>query len=100
MDNLQVIPPILLSQLFRMSTSSAKIWSFIVAAMLMWSCSSQRQNKEITEVPDAKDFVKVGSGPSGMEGPAVSKNGVLYFVNAGKNGNIGRVDLESGSLIF
>ena len=60
------------------------------------SCSSQKQKEKYVKVPEASDFVKVGNGPSGMEGPAVNRDGTLYFVNADKNGNIGRAGLSTG----
>ena len=64
---------------------------------LILSCSP-KNNKTIEEdsfVLETRDLVRVANGSSGMEGPAV-KDGILYFVNAGKNGNIGRIDLSSG----
>lgn len=72
---------------------------FIFAFAIVFGCSSEKKKEgeasKIPDIPIASDFVKVGTGPSGMEGPAVSKDGILYFVNADKNGNIGRVDLST-----
>ncbi len=72
---------------------------FIFAFSIIFGCSSEKKKEgeasKIPDIPIASDFVKVGTGPSGMEGPAVSKDGILYFVNADKNGNIGRVDLAT-----
>ncbi|MEO9853588.1 MAG: SMP-30/gluconolactonase/LRE family protein [Reichenbachiella sp.] len=39
----------------------------------------------------AKDFVFVGDYSQGLEGPAVNKQGDLFFVNPQRNGTIGKV---------
>jgi len=77
--------------------SSQKSLLFAGCCSFILACSSGTNKVVEQTVVDLKthDLVKVAEGPSGMEGPAVSKDGVLYFVNAGKNGNIGRVDLST-----
>ena len=49
---------------------------------------------------EARDYVFVGEFTRGLEGPAVDKNGNLYFVNPYKNGSIGKVDPNGNFTVF
>ena len=41
-----------------------------------------------------EDLVFVGEYTSGLEGPAVDREGNLYFVNPIRSGSVGKVDTE------
>ncbi|MCG2459323.1 SMP-30/gluconolactonase/LRE family protein [Flavobacteriaceae bacterium F89] len=49
---------------------------------------------------ESETFTKAGGFPSGIEGPAVDFNGVLYAVNYEKPGTVGRVDLDGQVTLF
>ena len=49
---------------------------------------------------ESKAFTEPGGFPSGIEGPAVDKNGVLYAVNFAKTGTIGQVSPDGKANLF
>ena len=55
---------------------------------------------EEQEMKKSENFVHVGDFTKGLEGPAVDKNGNLYFVNYQKSGTIGRVDTDNNVTIY
>ncbi|MDA0194491.1 MAG: SMP-30/gluconolactonase/LRE family protein [Bacteroidetes bacterium] len=63
---------------------------------LLSACSSAEKKEVESESFDLKthDLAKVADRPNGLEGPAVW-DGILYFVNADRNGNICRLDLST-----
>lgn len=52
------------------------------------------------ELYKASDYVYVGTFTKGLEGPAVDRDGNLYFVNPKHNGSIGKVDTNGKFSIF
>lgn len=52
------------------------------------------------EVYQSKTFTEAGGFPSGIEGPAVDKNGILYAVNFAKPGTIGQVSPDGKASLF
>ncbi len=48
----------------------------------------------------AVDYVYVGDFTQGLEGPAVDKNGNLYFVNPLHSGSVGKVDVDGNFSLF
>lgn len=64
-------------------------FSLLVIFISLFGCGSG-----VSTVYQASDFVYVGSFTSGLEGPAVDKDGNLFFVNPDRNGTIGRVTTE------
>ncbi|XOV94580.1 MAG: SMP-30/gluconolactonase/LRE family protein [Bacteroidota bacterium] len=48
----------------------------------------------------AKTFTKKGEFTSGIEGPAVGKDGIIYLVNYETQGTIGQVDAEGNTSLF
>ncbi len=48
----------------------------------------------------SQDLVFVGEFTSGLEGPAIDKDGNLYFVNPTHNGSVGKVDTEGQFSLF
>ena len=48
----------------------------------------------------ASDYAYVGTFTKGLEGPAVDREGNLYFVNPDHNGSIGKVDKHGAFSIF
>ena len=61
----------------------------LVISILFSSCVSKTDSEEVFI---STDYAYVGDFTQGLEGPAVDKNGNLYFVNPTKNGTIGKVD--------
>lgn len=66
----------------------------MITSLLMVSC----QTKEVLYL--ASDYVFVGNFTEGLEGPAVSKNGTLYFVNPDHQGSIGKITPQGEFSIF
>ena len=66
--------------------------TLLLFALLFTSCNIK--NKPTVEL-HSEDFVYVGDYTLGLEGPAVSESGDLYFVNPAKNGTIGKVDVTT-----
>ena len=48
----------------------------------------------------SQDLVFVGQYTSGLEGPAVDQDGILYFVNPTHSGSVGKVDSEGNFSLF
>lgn len=48
----------------------------------------------------SQDLVFVGQYTSGLEGPAVDQDGILYFVNPTHSGSVGKVDTEGNFSLF
>ena len=48
----------------------------------------------------SEDLVYVGEYTSGLEGPAVDREGNLFFVNPIKSGSVGKVDTEGNFSLF
>lgn len=61
------------------------------------SCRSQNAG---TELFKSSRLTPEKSFPSGIEGPAVSKSGILYAVNFGKPGTIGQVSPSGEASLF
>lgn len=61
--------------------------------LIFLSCNKKNQTGKI--VLQSTDYVFVGDYTLGLEGPAVSSNGDLYFVNPKKNGTIGIVSAKT-----
>jgi gluconolactonase len=59
------------------------------------SCVAQK-----TELFKASEFTPVNAFTSGVEGPAVDKNGTIYAVNYGKEGTIGQITPEGKASLF
>ena len=55
---------------------------------------------KISELYLSKEFTKPSLFPSGIEGPAVGSNGVLYAVNFERTGTIGQVDSKGEASLF
>lgn len=85
---------------------------FLSALLFAVGCEQKsKRNKdektqEIDDVTSAEDlyvsetFTEAGGFPSGIEGPAVDANGVLYAVNYEKTGTIGLVDHNGTASLF
>jgi len=65
------------------------LFLFVIFFTLIFT-SCNLKNK-ITNELHSEDFVYVGDYTLGLEGPAVSSSGDLYFVIPAKNGTIGKV---------
>ena len=48
----------------------------------------------------SQDLVFVGEYTSGLEGPAVDQDGILYFVNPTHSGSVGKVDTKGNFSLF
>ena len=66
-------------------------------ATLLIVCLSCEQ-KEVQY--QSQDLVFVGQYTSGLEGPAVDQDGILYFVNPTHSGSVGKVDSEGNFSLF
>jgi sugar lactone lactonase YvrE len=55
---------------------------------------------KVSEFYQSQEFTKSSLFPSGIEGPAVGPNGVLYAVNFERTGTIGRVDSTGEASLF
>src|SRR5690554_397696 len=84
---------------------------FICLAMTWTGCNqksdsvetSTNQNNMKSEQEDlyvSQTFTEPGGFPSGIEGPAVDRSGILYAVNFGKTGTIGQVTPEGEARLF
>src|SRR5690606_7913237 len=62
--------------------------------------SDNMQSEQKEEVYQSKAFTEPGGFPSGIEGPAVDKNGILYAVNFAKPGTIGQVSPDGKASLF
>lgn len=71
-----------------------EIMNSVVLCFLIVSCN-------VTDTYyQATDYAFVGEYTSGLEGPAVDKDGNLYFVNPIHSGSIGKVDVEGNFSLF
>lgn len=68
----------------------------LVPIAFMLSCTS-KTNEVLYQ---ATDFSYVGDFTASLEGPAVDKDGNLYFVNPLKRGAIGKIDKEGNFSVF
>lgn len=66
----------------------------LTTIILLSSC----QNSEI--LYQAEDYVYVSDYTQGLEGPAVAKNGTLYFVNPIHSGSIGQITTNGEFSLF
>lgn len=62
--------------------------------------SDPMESDQKTELYASKTFTDPKGFPSGIEGPAVDKNGILYAVNFGETGTIGQVTPEGEASLF
>ncbi len=69
-----------------------KYFAQVVVGLIFLILTSCTSNNETNQPVHSKDYIYVGDFTQGLEGPAVLKNGDLYFVNPHKNGTIGRVN--------
>lgn len=72
-----------------------KYYTLVVLALIFWMLASCSSDNDTSQPTQSIDYVFVGDYTQGLEGPAVSKNGDLYFVNPHKNGTIGKVDAST-----
>jgi len=63
---------------------------FLLSVLLFSACQEKDDLK-------SHDFTFVGEFTAGLEGPAVDKNGNLFFVNPQKNGTIGKVTITNSA---
>lgn len=85
---------------------------FLSSLLFAVGCKQKSEDKkteetlETTQVEatkklyESETFTKAGDFPSGIEGPAVDANGVLYAVNYEKTGTIGQVDADGKATLF
>lgn len=62
----------------------------LISVIILTNCGLK---KELISDLQSEDFIYVGEYTLGLEGPAVSASGDLYFVNPTKSGTIGKVDI-------
>lgn len=67
----------------------------IVSLFFIISCTAQKP-----ELHKAREFVPVNVFTSGVEGPAVDREGVVYAVNFEKEGTIGRITPDGKASLF
>jgi sugar lactone lactonase YvrE len=84
----------------------------VICLLLLFAGCKDKQTKDTPTVPgeivqEAKSslyhssqFTKASGFPSGIEGPAVDVNGILYAVNFEKPGTIGQVDPQGTASLF
>ena len=72
-----------------------------------WVMGSLDAEASVNDTPNSEDslyisrlWTPVGGFTSGIEGPAVDDKGVLYAVNFGEQGTIGRVDAKGKASVF
>lgn len=85
---------------------------FLASLLFAVSCKQKIKDKTTEETQgisqvevakklyESKTFTKAGGFPSGIEGPAVDADGVLYAVNFEKTGTIGQVDADGQASLF
>ncbi len=94
------------NQLNKFNILFISIFLFIVGCKDKISSNTTEKVKgpqpiEATEnLYQSKVFTEPGGFPSGIEGPAVDKNGVLYAVNYEKPGTIGQVAKDGTASLF
>lgn len=62
--------------------------------------TNENMDKEHKDLYQSKNFTEPGGFPSGIEGPAVDRNGILYAVNFEKTGTIGQVTPDGKASLF
>jgi sugar lactone lactonase YvrE len=90
-----------------------KISVFLLSSLLFtFGCKQKsegnktKETQEISQVKADKKlyksevFTKEGGFPSGIEGPSVDVNGILYAVNYEKPGTIGQIDRDGNATLF
>src|SRR5690554_935589 len=99
-----------------MRLKSIKKYSHLLFIPLVWLGCNTKSNKEdasynknteenmLAEQNEnlykSKEFTESGGFPSGIEGPAVDRNGILYAVNFEKRGTIGMVSPDGKATLF
>jgi sugar lactone lactonase YvrE len=94
--------------LYNKTFSLAGLFLFVYLA----GCNSKTTSVQSPATPDnmdteqntnyyqSKSFTAPGGFPSGIEGPAVDRNGILYAVNFEKTGTIGKVTPDGKASLF
>ena len=72
-----------------------KAFLFILLIFIVISCTNNSP-----ELYKVSDFTTPNGFTSGIEGPAVDSNGVLYAVNFGEQGTIGMVDSKGVASLY
>jgi len=72
------------------------LYILLLGSLLFWTCCKSPE----LQLYMASDYVYVGTFTKGLEGPAVDREGNLYFVNPDHNGSIGKVDKNGKFSIF
>ncbi|SHN24211.1 Sugar lactone lactonase YvrE [Cyclobacterium lianum] len=89
-----------------MSIIKEKIWYALLLILVTGGCSGTDKNKNMAKKKDMEDlykserFTEKSEFTSGIEGPAVDKEGNLYVVNFGKAGTIGKVSPGGDASLF
>lgn len=89
----------------------SKISLFLLIILIIFGCNQknnrnkQAEASEVTQAENeilyrSKIFTAPDEFPSGIEGPAVDVNGILYAVNYAKKGTIGRVTPKGEASLF
>lgn len=93
-------------------SSTTKISLCLFLAISVLSCNQQNNQNEQAQASgnnsaeeqkalyESKVFTEPGEFTSGIEGPAVDKDGILYVVNFGEKGTIGQVTPEGEASLF
>lgn len=68
---------------------------FIILMFAVLAACNSKTTKDSTVT--SEDLVFVGDFSSGLEGPAVDRNGDLYFVNPLRNGSIGKISISENT---
>ncbi|MEQ8218450.1 MAG: SMP-30/gluconolactonase/LRE family protein [Arenibacter sp.] len=96
---------------FNLSSSfKCKLTAFFLVLFIV-GCKEKQESKSIQGSEDfgitqkqglyqSREFTKPSGFPSGIEGPAVDANGILYAVNFEKPGTIGQVDPQGTASLF
>lgn len=96
---------------FNLSSSfKCKLTAFFLVLFIV-GCKEKQESKSIQGSEDfgitqkqglyqSREFTKPYGFPSGIEGPAVDANGILYAVNFEKPGTIGQVDPQGTASLF
>tara|TARA_B100001057_G_scaffold490798_1_gene579785 strand:- start:1438 stop:2328 length:891 start_codon:yes stop_codon:yes gene_type:complete len=71
-----------------------RLESLIVLLLFHISCEKKEINYQV------QDLVFVGEFTKGLEGPAIDRQGNLFFVNPSHNGSVGKVDTDGNFGLF
>ena len=96
---------------FNLSSSFKCKLTALFLVLFIVGCKEKQESKSIQGSEDfgitqkqglyqSREFTKPSLFPSGIEGPAVDANGILYAVNFEKPGTIGQVDLQGTASLF